>query len=297
MRKLLLTGLLAAALCGAAMFVGCDRGNPVGPGGPGTVTVLQTTTTTTVVPTNVTRRYVGFQVQPNVPSDMTLFFTLVSGGSSVSSLTSLSSLFRNTFIHPQDAGSSYSVFGVYRTNNGVGGEVRGSLSGSLDNGTFTGTLTANLQGCMALRMFSGSVGQILQWTGGSTLQDCPGSPLAFSGFTLLKTDAPPPTTTVGSSTSTTSSTTTSSITCPYTLSSSNDSQGIGGGPGQVDLITNIGCTWTVQSFASWITVLTPLQGAGPTTVRYSVAPNGSGARRDGGLVIAGIAFVVTQAGP
>src|SRR5215471_7048692 len=165
MRKLLLTSLLVAALGAAAMFIGCDRGNPVGPGGPGTVTVLQTTTTTTVVPTNVTRRFVAFQVQPNVPSDMTLFLQLVSGGSS------LSSLIRTALLQPL-AASRYSVFGVYRTNNGVGGEVNGTLDGSPDDGTFTGTMTANVAGCTAERQFTGHVAMVLQWTAGATLRDC-----------------------------------------------------------------------------------------------------------------------------
>src|SRR5262245_18575985 len=114
MRKLLLTGLLAA------LAAGC--GNPP-PNSPGVVTVTQTTTsttTTTAPPTTTTttstrttstvvagtaaRRYVAFKVAPNVPNDMTLFFNLLGG-------------------------FTYSVSGVYTTGSGIGGSVKGTLSG------------------------------------------------------------------------------------------------------------------------------------------------------------------------
>ena len=177
--------LLASGALLSALLVGCESKNPVG---PGNVTVATaTTTTTTVVPP---RRYVAFNAAPNIPSDLTLFFELASSGTTPGS-------------------ERFTVFGLFKTGNGMSGEVHGQLTGTPDNGQFTGKMILPVGGCTAEREFSGPVnGQLLRWTGGNTLVDCPGSPLGFPELLLLKSDAPPPTTTVEPTTSAPPTTTT-----------------------------------------------------------------------------------------
>ncbi len=165
--------LIATGALLSAWLVGCESKNPVG---PGTVTVATpTTTTTSVVPA---RRYVAFNAAPTVPADLSLFFDRVPGATAPGS-------------------ERYTVFGLYKTGNGTTGEVNGQLTGTPDNGQFSGRLTTTSAGCTAEREFSGQItSQLLRWTGGATLRDCPGSPLGFPELLLLKSDAPPPTTTV-----------------------------------------------------------------------------------------------------
>ena len=164
--------LIASGALLSAVLVGCESKNPVGPGAVTVVTA--TTTTTTVVPA---RRYVTFTPAPTVPADMTLFFELVSSGTTPGS-------------------ERYTVFGLFKTGNASTGEVNGQLTGPPDNGQFAGRLTVTISGCTAEREFSGPLNsQLLRWTGGATLRDCPGSPLNFPELLLLKSDLPPPTTT------------------------------------------------------------------------------------------------------
>jgi len=172
MRTRTLLPLIASGALLSAVLVGCESKNPVG---PGEVTVVSaTTTTTTVVPA---RRYVTFTPQPTVPSDLTLFFELASAGTTPGS-------------------ERYTVFGLFKTGNGSSGEVNGQLVGPPDNGQFSGRLTLTTSGCIAEREFSGALNsQLLRWTGGATIRDCPGSPLNFPELLLLKSDLPPPTTT------------------------------------------------------------------------------------------------------
>ena len=164
--------LIASGALLSAVLVGCESKNPVG---PGEVTIVNaTTTTTTVVPA---RRYIAFTPAPTVPSDMTLFFELVSGSTTPGS-------------------ERYTVFGLFKTGNGSSGEVNGQLTGTPDNGQFAGRITVTISGCTAEREFSGPLtGQLLRWAGGATLRDCPGSPLNIPELLLLKSDLPPPTTT------------------------------------------------------------------------------------------------------
>ncbi len=193
MRKLL--PLVASGVLLTVLSFGCEAKNPVG---PGTVSITELTTTTTTTSVMPGRRYVAFQAPLNVPSDMTLFFQLLSSGSSLGGVLGLA-----------QNHESYSVVGVYRMDNGTAGAVKGQLTGLPDSGQFTGTLTAEVSGCTAEREYSGPVnGQLLQWRGGATLRDCPGSPLAFPEFTLLRSDAPPPTTTMEPTTTVVPTTTT-----------------------------------------------------------------------------------------
>lgn len=175
--------LLASGALISALLVGCESKNPTG---PGNVTVVSaTTTTTSVLPP---RRYVGFEAPPNTPGDVSLFFTPIAGAGTTPRFT---------------------VYGLYKTGTGVTGEVNGTLTGTPDSGQFTGTLTAMVGGCLAEREYAGPLdSQFLRWTGGNILRDCPGSPLVTGPLILLKTDEPPPTTTIQPTTSAPPTTTT-----------------------------------------------------------------------------------------
>jgi hypothetical protein len=168
----LLPLLASGAVISAAVLVGCESKNPTG---PGNVTIVSaTTTTTSVLPP---RRYVAFEAPPNTPGDISLFFTPVAGGTGTT--------------------PRFTVYGLYKTGTGVTGEVNGTLTGTPDSGQFAGTLTANVGGCIAEREYAGPLdSQFMRWTGGNILRDCPGSPLVAGPLILLKTDEPPPTTTI-----------------------------------------------------------------------------------------------------
>jgi len=156
-------------------------------------------------PTSFGVRYVNATASPELPADMSLFFDL-------------------------DFGSNYDVEGSYSTRSGGHGLVRGRFTGKLTasatvlassvSGQFSGTLTADVvvppsTPCTAQRQFSGPTHEALEWTAGPVASpNCPGDPLYFSSFTLLRSAQAPATTTVPPVTSTTSSpsTSTTSIT-------------------------------------------------------------------------------------
>ena len=180
MRKLLLPALVLVAL-----IVACENKTPNGPDGvgPGGVTVSLTTTTTTTststttttVPAtapapgptttsvvgSVSRRFITLNAAPNVPSDMTVFFQLLTGG-----LTPLSSLVeRLPFIGEAITTATeirYKVTGVYVTTNNTTGNIEGDLFGPVDpiqnGGEFHGVLTTTVSGCTAERVFRGPMG-------------------------------------------------------------------------------------------------------------------------------------------
>ncbi|MPZ20807.1 MAG: hypothetical protein GEV06_23290 [Luteitalea sp.] len=304
-----LIGLCLASLL-ALLVVACEDETPTGPGavgdGPGAVTVTKTTTstttstiepttTTTTVPGGEVLRFVGLQAPPEAPNDMTLIVQLIPAEGVAASL-----LGRVPGVMQADPPESrYSVEGVYQTGSGTSGEVKGELGGSPDplelGGQFEGTLTANLEDCTAERQFSGALSRLfVEWTGGDTVRDCPGSPLSFPALKLVHTDAPPPTTTIGPTTTTTSTTTTPLV-CDFSLSPTSATIGPQGGSGEVVIATTGGCNWTAQSLADWITLRPPLSGNRPGKVVYDVSA--TTAAREGTLLIAGIPFVVTQTGP
>jgi hypothetical protein len=183
--------------------------------------------------------------------------------------------------------SSWTVTGNYRTPGGGSGQITGTLAGTLDSGAFEGVLTSETPECVAQRQFRGTVDtQFLRWTGGTTLADCKGSPLGFNTLVMLPTGAPPPNSTINS-------TSTIPLQCSYALSASSVSVPTTGGQATVGLVTGPACSWAVQNFVEWISVL-PAGGTGSATIALSVAP---GAPRSATLVIAGVAFVVNQVAP
>ncbi len=82
--------------------------------------------------------------------------------------------------------------------------------------------------------------------------------------------------------------------CAYTLSSTSQSVGPGGGAGSVTVGTASGCTWTASSSATWVTMNTA-GGTGGSVAAFSVAANPVASPRSATLMIAGQPFAVTQA--
>ncbi len=84
-------------------------------------------------------------------------------------------------------------------------------------------------------------------------------------------------------------------TCSFSLSSTTQSFGPGGGSATVAVNTpGSCCVWTAASNDNWITITSGSSGTGSGTVNYSVAANTTGAARTGTMTIAGQTFTVTQ---
>ena len=82
---------------------------------------------------------------------------------------------------------------------------------------------------------------------------------------------------------------------PTRLSASSASFAASGGNGSVNLTTGAGCTWTVSSSATWLTVSSAKSGSGSTTVSFAAAANTSTSTLSANLAIGGATFVVTEA--
>ena len=271
MRKFYLILLIAAVAVGA-----CDTKDPAGPGAvtisgpsPFTTTTTTSTTTTSTIPTTtvpfaLARTYFAFgPTAPHVPNLLSLNLKQTSPA------------------------PTFEVLGSYQTPSGAGGAVKGTLTGTLDSGTFTGTLTGITPECTAERQYSGTVNTLeLRFTGGTTLQECKGTPLSFNSLNMLASQAPPPTAPPPLVTSTIP------LTCSYSLGSGQTSFPSPGGSGSIELITGGQCAWIVQRFVDWVTVQ-PSAGTGPARITYTVAPNG-GPPRSTTLVIAGQPLVINQ---
>ena len=88
---------------------------------------------------------------------------------------------------------------------------------------------------------------------------------------------------------------TSPITAPVTMTPPNAAWPDAGGAGSFNLQTAVsGFAWKAVSDSSWLTVTSPVPGAGSGTVQYSVSPNNTGAPRNGNITIAGVTFSVLQ---
>ncbi len=82
--------------------------------------------------------------------------------------------------------------------------------------------------------------------------------------------------------------------CSYSLNSTSQNVGSGGGTLSVDVAAAGGCAWTATSNAPWITVASGGSGSGNGTVQLAVAASSEGERR-GTVTIAGQTFTVVQA--
>jgi hypothetical protein len=68
----------------------------------------------------------------------------------------------------------------------------------------------------------------------------------------------------------------------------------GGGTRDIAVSAPGGCSWTAATDAGWIAFTTPVTGSGDGSVGVSVAPNASGARRLGAIVVGEQRVTVTQ---
>ncbi len=88
---------------------------------------------------------------------------------------------------------------------------------------------------------------------------------------------------------------TSPITAPVTMTPPSAAWPEAGGAGSFNLQTAVsGFGWNAVSDSSWLTITSPVPGAGSGTVQYSVAANNTGASRSGNITIAGVLFPVLQ---
>jgi hypothetical protein len=88
---------------------------------------------------------------------------------------------------------------------------------------------------------------------------------------------------------------TQSSPCTYVLSPPYLEYDANGGNGAVLVIVSGPCTWTAQSTAEWIRMVSGTSGAGDGLVQFTVPPN-AGQARKAFIVIAGRNFEVSQAG-
>ena len=84
--------------------------------------------------------------------------------------------------------------------------------------------------------------------------------------------------------------------CTYSLFPSSATIGSSGGAGTVTLLTQVGCSWIVESLTTAATITGGATGSGNGNVTYSVSPNAALTPRSLTLRIAGLAFVVVQRG-
>jgi len=83
--------------------------------------------------------------------------------------------------------------------------------------------------------------------------------------------------------------------CTYSIGSTSQSIGAGGGAGQAISVTApAGCAWSATSGAPWLTISSGASGTGNGSVTFTAAAN-TGVQRTGTLSIAGQTYTVTQA--
>jgi hypothetical protein len=82
--------------------------------------------------------------------------------------------------------------------------------------------------------------------------------------------------------------------CGFSLDPNSQSLPADGGSGQFTVMTDIACSWTAASTASWITLTRNASGKGSAAVGFDVTANPGGART-GTIQVAGEKFTVTQA--
>src|SRR6185503_4268434 len=84
--------------------------------------------------------------------------------------------------------------------------------------------------------------------------------------------------------------------CSYQTAPNSASFSSPGGSGSITVTANSGCQWTAVSNKKWITITSGASGTGNGSVTYSVARNQGRNARSGSITVAGMTFVVNQAG-
>ena len=82
--------------------------------------------------------------------------------------------------------------------------------------------------------------------------------------------------------------------CPLSILPSGRTFNNPGGTGDITVTTDPTCTWTAVKDVAWITITSGSSGTGNGTVRYSVAPNGTGVQRIGTVTVSGRVHTVKQ---
>jgi thermitase len=85
--------------------------------------------------------------------------------------------------------------------------------------------------------------------------------------------------------------------CTFSLYPASQSFISDGGSGNLNVTSPGRCEWTVKSNAAWLAINSGSGGSGDGVITYTVAPNTTGATRNGTLTIAGLSFNVTQFAP
>lgn len=84
--------------------------------------------------------------------------------------------------------------------------------------------------------------------------------------------------------------------CDFSLSSASQLFTAAGGTGKVGVTAQTWCGWRASSSVSWLTITSGASGVGSGTITYQTAPNTTTTNRSGTLTIAGLTYMVTQAG-
>ena len=83
--------------------------------------------------------------------------------------------------------------------------------------------------------------------------------------------------------------------CTYVFSPTSAVHGFAPASGSLSVTASNECSWTVSNTNSWITITSPLNGAGLGTVSYTLATN-AGTLRNGNVFVGGVPFHIAQAG-
>jgi hypothetical protein len=84
--------------------------------------------------------------------------------------------------------------------------------------------------------------------------------------------------------------------CSYSIAPLFATYQVGGGTGSINLTTAAQCGWQAVSSDSWIVITSTGVGVGNGTINYTVLANGTGAARDGAILVGGRSFKVKQKG-
>jgi chitinase len=84
--------------------------------------------------------------------------------------------------------------------------------------------------------------------------------------------------------------------CSYSVSSTNQVFGAGGGTATTKVTAPTGCAWKAFSNNTWLSVISGSSGSGSGNVGYSAAPNSSSTSRTGSLTVAGKTVTVIESG-
>ncbi|MGQ9578360.1 MAG: lectin like domain-containing protein [Candidatus Aminicenantales bacterium] len=84
--------------------------------------------------------------------------------------------------------------------------------------------------------------------------------------------------------------------CSYSISPLSANYPSVGGLGNISVTAGSSCSWAAISQATWITITSGSSGTGNGTVNYQIATNSSPGLRQGQIIVAGQAFLISQEG-